>query len=691
MTQPWHGSLRGTLPTLALLIAAILLAPSAHASTGSLTDTTVADFNSGGPSTDTYVAETDDGEVMLAPTDGVEFYGSAMPAGWSSTPLESEGAAIVQDGALQADGARVSADLAHGPGRSLEFVATFGAEQSQSAGLGDFSAPGGALWTMFSTLGTSTDLYVRTNVGIGSVDTLIPGSFLGAPHRFGIDWNLASVDFFIDGAWVATHPVSPASSMPPFAADELVGGESIALDWLRISPYPGSGSFLSRVLDAGRQVDWEALSWTHESPAGTAVSLSARTGDAPTPDETWTSFAPVALSGDPVGGTSRYVQYRVDLTSSDPARTPALDTVNIVYTDATSPTVAIDAVSDTLIGPSDTGTDVTWHADEDGAYSVRVGGASCTTGTEVDTANYTGAPAQHITTVSAGDLSEGANTIRVCVTDTASNEGSQTTIVVKDTTAPTVVVDSVSDTLIGSPDTGTDITWHADEDGAFSVRVGVAGWSVSAVMGCTTETTVASGSYAGAPAPSATTVSASDLRETLNPIRVCVVDAAGNLGSQTVWVVKDLTAPTVAVDSVSDTLIGSTDTGTDVTWHANDVGPYSIRVGGTSCTTGTEVASGVYTTARAQHTTTVSAGDLSEGENTIRVCVADLWGNDGSTTTSTVKDTTAPSVVVDLVSDVLVGPTDTGTDVTWHADEDGAFSVRVGGASCATGTEVETA
>ncbi len=325
MTQPWHGSLRGTLPTLALLIAAILLAPSAHASTGSLTDTTVADFNSGGPNTDTYVAETDDGEVMLTPTDGVEFYGSAMPAGWSSTPLESEGAAIVQDGALQADGARVSADLAHEPGRSLEFVATFGAEQSQSAGLGDFSAPGGAQWAMFSTLGTSTDLYVRTNVGIGSIDTLIPGSFLGAPHRFGIDWNLASVDFYIDGAWVATHPVSPAASMPPFAADELVGGESIALDWLRISPYPGSGSFLSRVLDAGRQVDWEALSWTNESPAGTAVSFSARTGDTPTPDGTWTSFAPVALSGDPVGGTSRYVQYRVDLTSSDPARTPVLD------------------------------------------------------------------------------------------------------------------------------------------------------------------------------------------------------------------------------------------------------------------------------------------------------------------------------------------------------------------------------
>ena len=82
-------------------------------------------------------------------------------------------------------------------------------------------------------------------------------------------------------------------------------------------------------------------------------------------------------------------------------------------------------------------------------------------------------------------------------------------------------------------------------------------------------------------------MNANDLRETLNPIRVCVTDAAGNLASQTIYVMKDLTAPTVTVDSVSDTLVGSADTGTDVTWHANDGGTYSIRVGGTSCTTGT--------------------------------------------------------------------------------------------------------
>ena len=84
----------------------------------------------------------------------------------------------------------------------------------------------------------------------------------------------------------------------------------------------------------------------------------------------------------------------------------------------------------------------------------------------------------------------------------------------------------------------------------------------------------------------------------------------------------------------------------------------------------------------------MSAGDLSEGANTIRVCVTDHWGNDGTTTTSVVKDTTAPAWRSTGVSDTLIGPTDTGTDVTWHADENGTYSVRVGGTSCATGTEV---
>ena len=303
---------------------------------------------------------------------------------------------------------------------------------------------------------------------------------------------------------------------------------------------------------------------------------------------------------------------------------------------------------------------------------MRVGGASCTTGTEVGERQLHGAPAQHTTTVSAGDLSEGANTIRVCVTDAAGNAGSQTTSVVKDTTAPAVTVDSVSDTLIGPSDTGTDVTWHADEDGTYSVRVGGAS--------CTTGNEVDNGSYTGAPAQHVTTVSAGELTEGANTIRVCVADAAGNQGSQTTSVVKDLNPPIVAIDAVSDSLVGPAAPASDITWQASESGTYSVRVGGAGCTTGNVIASGSYGGPPEQTTTTVTVADLSEGANTIRVCVTDAGGSHGSQTTSLVKDTTAPTVAIDAVSDTLIGPDDPSTDVTWHAGENGTYGVRVGGA-----------
>ena len=52
--------------------------------------------------------------------------------------------------------------------------------------------------------------------------------------------------------------------------------------------------------------------------------------------------------------------------------------------------------------------------------------------------------------------------------------------------APTVTIDDVSDTILGSADTGTDVTWHADEVGTYSVRVGIPGWPPPESTNCTT-------------------------------------------------------------------------------------------------------------------------------------------------------------------------------------------------------------
>jgi hypothetical protein len=70
--------------------------------------------------------------------------------------------------------------------------------------------------------------------------------------------------------------------------------------------------------------------------------------------------------------------------------------------------------------------------------------------------------------------------------------------------------------------------------------------------------------------------------------------------------VSDATAPTVTVVSASPATLGEGDSST-ITWKANENGSFSVRVGGTSCSTGTQVASGNYTTQPNNTTSTVNA------------------------------------------------------------------------------------
>jgi hypothetical protein len=135
----------------------------------------------------------------------------------------------------------------------------------------------------------------------------------------------------VDGAVVATHAIAIAGPLRPLASDVAVGSGSVSVDWIRMSPYAAAGTFVSRVFDATQAVDWGGLSWTTETPAGTSAAFFARHGDTPAPDASWSAFAPVAQPGGAIGGRSRYAQYRVDLASTDPAETPAVDDVTIGY------------------------------------------------------------------------------------------------------------------------------------------------------------------------------------------------------------------------------------------------------------------------------------------------------------------------------------------------------------------------
>ena len=295
-----------------------------------LQDTTDADFGAGSGA-GAYISNSVDGEVTLQPTVGEEFTDPTLPPGWTVTPWNTGGAVSASGGALQVDGARFGADAVFGPGRTLEFVATYGADRFHYVGLGtDFNA---APWIILGTVAGSTELFARTNDGAQSLDTPLGGAWLGVPNLYRIEWNSTSVVYYINGLEVANHPFAPTASLRPLVSDYLVGGAGVAVDWIRVSPYSASATFSSRVFDAAATVTWGSISWVAATPADSALSMSVRVGDTPTPDPSWSAFVPAPVSGTVISASSRYIQYEAQLSaSSDLSTAPDLSEVVILST-----------------------------------------------------------------------------------------------------------------------------------------------------------------------------------------------------------------------------------------------------------------------------------------------------------------------------------------------------------------------
>lgn len=294
----------------------------------SFTDTTVADFTAGAPDAAIYIGDTSGGDLMLKPTVGEEFSGTALPAGWTSTNWASEGVTTVGVGNLMVNGTRVGTTALYGPGRSIEFVATFSGAANQNVGFGvDFSAQP---WAAFGTT-TSGTLRARSRNGTNQTNTTIAGSWFTAPHRFRIDWNASTIVFFIDGVQVASHTRSITAQMRPLASDRTVGAGSVTVNWMRMTPYATPATFLSRIINAGSVVPWSNASWTSALPSGSSVILSVRTGDTPVPDASWTGFVTIPTSGASIGASSQYLQYRVELATSVVGQTPTVMDVTVGY------------------------------------------------------------------------------------------------------------------------------------------------------------------------------------------------------------------------------------------------------------------------------------------------------------------------------------------------------------------------
>jgi hypothetical protein len=96
--------------------------------------------------------------------------------------------------------------------------------------------------------------------------------------------------------------------------------------------YCQEGSFESEVFDARVPTAWGNLSWEGDTPEGTRISLSTRTGNSRRPDNTWSPWSEEYLHGGKVlSPVSRFIQYRTRLVTTRPQETPSLQRVSLAY------------------------------------------------------------------------------------------------------------------------------------------------------------------------------------------------------------------------------------------------------------------------------------------------------------------------------------------------------------------------
>ena len=299
----------------------------------SITDTTVADFSAGITGACVVDEAIGNGALRLPMTVEENFSETSMPAGWSSGPWGAGGTEVVSGGALTVDGGRGYTNLSFGPGRSLEFRATFSAATYQNVGFagdGSFNAP----WIAIGEDTRTDGVYARMNSG---ESVRLSTTTLGAPHVYRIDWTASGFAFYVDGALATTIAREVTSNMVVIVSDAIPGGGTLAVDWVRVTPYISPCTFESRILYAGFQADWLDLTWSGVAPAGSVVSILTRSGNTATPDTNWTDWAPLNGTAIP-SAEARYLQYQLILSTSDPQVSAVVESVTVSYIQSGSPT-----------------------------------------------------------------------------------------------------------------------------------------------------------------------------------------------------------------------------------------------------------------------------------------------------------------------------------------------------------------
>ena len=369
----------------------------AHFQPGTLTNTAVVQ---GGTAGDGAVGLTNQGTVD-------DFNGSTLNGTlWDSGLWDSGGALTVTGGQLTVKGGWVRSTSSFATGTASGRL-TFSSTSWQNFGLSrtdELDSP----WFLFGVPGWDTSqVYVRFNHSGGQGDVALPG-LLGTPHDYTIQIGGGTATFMVDGQQVHQISVATQPNLAIWLSVGSTSGSGTVADSLGSLNYVTSGAFVGQTFDAGQFADWQQIVVDAVLPDGTSRSFRARTSANGTTWSTWSA----AMTASPANLSlpeGRYLQYELNLGTTNGAATPLIQAVSAGFLSASAPTpasVTINPPSATLAagetqqfaaevldsnGQPVPGAEVVWSI-EAGGGTITAGGlftAGSTSGTYTNTVKAT--------------------------------------------------------------------------------------------------------------------------------------------------------------------------------------------------------------------------------------------------------------------------------------------------------------
>ncbi|EMY71064.1 chitobiase/beta-hexosaminidase C-terminal domain-containing protein [Leptospira vanthielii] len=344
--------------------------------------------------------------------------------------------------------------------------------------------------------------------------------------------------------------------------------------------------------------------------------------------------------------------------------------LSIVYTiDTQVPAITIVNQSSPAISSQAgaiSSSTATWRSNRSGSFTVREGSA-CDSGTIAATGTAIANVDQTFVRSHTHFTGEGTKTYRICVTGSNALIGFAVVSLQRDDTAPVVSADPGA----GSYGTATSVSLSCSDTGgsgcdqiAYAVQAG-SNPTNPAIQGTTG--TIISGTLFSA------AIALTDGSVTYT--KFVARDKAGNVSSVSSQnYTVDTQAATITVNSHTAAINGSSNV--LLHWQSSKAGSYQIRLGGSSCSNGTALTNTGSNSnvtgniaAASDTSSTIANSQFVEGDNTIRICVANLVGSFGSTTRTSNKDTTAP--VVTMASPTGTGPFASGTQLQLSCSDTG--------------------